>query len=506
MSHPLRFAASCAARSLVRASIVLSVLLLSSPSFAQLLAPQSMTLDDALTLAEKQSEQLVIARAGVDRAKSTVRRTRSDLFPQIDATASYDRTLDSEFRGIFDNIGSSGDQTDEQVEGDLSELPFGRDNAYRLSVSFSQNLWSGGRVGARQDQAEANLANADLNVMASNADVERQVALAFYDAALSDRLVTIAELTLQQADDTLRQTELAWKVGNQSEFEVLRARVTRDSQQPVVIRQRANRDVAHLRLKQLLDLPAQMPLALTVTLDDVTGAPAMRFAASLAEAEAGIRELDRVPVQQAAADVEAQEAAVDIALAERRPRVSLTSSYAPVSYTGILGFNNYRTNWTVGVNMSISVLNGGRLAADVQIARAQLTETEARLQQTRELAWLETNTAYAEYTAARAAWEASAGTIEQAQRAYEIAELRFREGLSTQLELSDARLQLQQAQANRAQAARDFQLTRVRLALLPDLPLSTSTTPQIQTTTPQPVAAPATTTRTTPTGVSPGAR
>ncbi len=56
--------------------------------------------------------------------------------------------------------------------------------------------------------------------------------------------------------------------------------------------------------------------------------------------------------------------------------------------------------------------------------------------------------------------------------AYEIAELRYREGLSTQLELSDARLLLQQAQANRAQAARDVQVARVRLALLPDLPLT----------------------------------
>ena len=45
--------------------------------------------------------------------------------------------------------------------------------------------------------------------------------------------------------------------------------------------------------------------------------------------------------------------------------------------------------------------------------------------------------------------------------------------MSTQLELSDARLLLQQAQANRAQAARDLQVARARIALLPDLPLGT---------------------------------
>jgi hypothetical protein len=43
--------------------------------------------------------------------------------------------------------------------------------------------------------------------------------------------------------------------------------------------------------------------------------------------------------------------------------------------------------------------------------------------------------------------------------------------VSTQLELSDSRLLLQQAQANRAQAARDVQTARARVALIADLPL-----------------------------------
>ena len=67
---------------------------------------------------------------------------------------------------------------------------------------------------------------------------------------------------------------------------------------------------------------------------------------------------------------------------------------------------------------------------------------------------------------------ASAGTVEQAQRAYQIAEIRYREGLSTQVELTDSRILLQQAQANRAQAARDLQIAQARVALLPDLPLN----------------------------------
>ena len=74
--------------------------------------------------------------------------------------------------------------------------------------------------------------------------------------------------------------------------------------------------------------------------------------------------------------------------------------------------------------------------------------------------------------ASRVAWEATAGTVQQAQRAYQIANVRFTNGVSTQLELSDARLSLQQAEANRTVAARDLQVARARVALLPNLPVS----------------------------------
>ena len=72
---------------------------------------------------------------------------------------------------------------------------------------------------------------------------------------------------------------------------------------------------------------------------------------------------------------------------------------------------------------------------------------------------------------ATSAWCFTAGST---LRAYQSAELRYREGISTQLELSDSRLLLQQARVNRAQAARNFEVARMKVALLPDLPISTA--------------------------------
>jgi outer membrane protein TolC len=197
--------------------------------------------------------------------------------------------------------------------------------------------------------------------------------------------------------------------------------------------------------------------------------------------ESTIPAIDRAPVRQAETNIRQSEAAVDFARSQRFPTISVTSSYGEVAYPSGTFPNDFRRNWTVGAIVQVPVLNGGRLRAEEAMAQADTRIAQARLQQARELALLDTQSAYEELRASVASWEASAGTVQQAQRAYEIAELRYREGVSTQLELSDARLLLVQAQATRAQAGRDLQVARARVALLPDLPLGTlgATTPTL---------------------------
>jgi hypothetical protein len=125
----------------------------------------------------------------------------------------------------------------------------------------------------------------------------------------------------------------------------------------------------------------------------------------------------------------------------------------------------------VGVSLALPIFTGGRISGQILSAQADLSEQRLRLEQTRELAQLDTRNALAQLEAAQAQMSASGGTVEQAVRAYNIAEIRYREGISTQTELADSRILLQQAQANRAMAARDLAVARARVALLPDLPL-----------------------------------
>jgi outer membrane protein TolC len=409
-----------------------------------------------------------------------------------DRVAEIERALDQcpPTASFFGGAGEDGDAD--------RALPFGRANTYRLNLTFSQNVYTGGRLAAEQVRARLTRANAGLTLTSARAQLALDVAQAYFDAVLSDRLVIIAEATLRQAEETAEQVRQQREAGRVAEFDMVRAQVTRDSQRPDVIRRRNASGLAYLRLKQLLNLPFDADIQLVSSLEDVVlPPPAERLAGAVAAAEAGT-EAGRVrtAVEQAGNDVEQREAGVRVARSQRLPSVAITSAYGRVAYpSGVPRPGDFRTNWTIGATAQVPLFTGGRIKADEMTARADLSETQARLQLTRELATLDDASARLELANARAAWDATAGTVQQAQRAHEIAELRYREGLSTQLELSDARLLLQQAQANRVQAARDVQVARVRLALLPDLPLSAAGagTQPVQASSPQtPVAVPAT--------------
>jgi outer membrane protein TolC len=491
------------------------------PAFAQTpppIPPGPLTLEQVLALAEPRSESVQIAQAGVRRAEGAQVQARSGRYPQLSASASYDRALASEFEGVFE--GDSGcaplsvnpqapiearvAELERAVDcgavgggffgggGTFSDLPFGRKNTWRASLTFSQNLYSGGRLGAQAEVANLGHETAGLALTTARAQMLYEVTQAYYDAVLSDRLVAIAAATLEQAGATLRQTQAGFDAGTQPEFEVLRARVSRDNQSPILIRQRANREVAMFRLKQLLDLPTDYLLELTDSLGDESLPPAPVFAERVASVESNLRpevaggavtlKMDaplpeRTAVVEAATFVRQREAALRLTEAQRMPSLQFNSSYIRIAYPegAFPAFD--RSNWLVGVSMSVPILTGGRQRGDEAVARAELEEARAQRQQVEELANVDTRSALAELLAARAAWEAMAGTVQQAQRAYQIANVRFTNGVSTQLELSDARLSLQLAEANRTQAARDLQVARARIALLPNLPVSTGGAP-----------------------------
>jgi outer membrane protein len=459
-----------------------------APAAASPAVPSSarrLSLNDAMALARTRSEGVGVARASERRARSAVRAARSSLLPQLNGTAAYDRTLESEYEGLFEApAGTEGEN--------LAELPFGQRNVWRIGLQLTQELWSFGRTTGRMAMARAAAEQAEVGLTSAGAQAAYLAAQAYFDALLADAVATIAERTLAQAEETVRTTTLGFQQGASPEFDVLRAEVTRDNQRSAVAQRRSERELALLRLRQVLGLPLGEPLALTTALetpevaeadatpsrrrDRAAGAiaapplPVPSADGEIAAAEAGAGK--RATVRQARAALAQQDAAVGVARAGHLPSIGLVSNWGVVNYPADLfpGTKDWRTNWTVGVLMTVPLFAGFRVDAEVDGARADRERAVHQVRDATRAAAVDEVASRQQAAVAATVLQQSGRTVAQAERAYKIAELRFTQGISTHLDLVDARLLLDQARVNQARAARDVHVSAIRLELLPDLP------------------------------------
>jgi outer membrane protein TolC len=106
---------------------------------------------------------------------------------------------------------------------------------------------------------------------------------------------------------------------------------------------------------------------------------------------------------------------------------------------------------SAGLAISIPIFDGLRTRGRVSQARAALRHAEYQLEEARKGVRLEVSKAVKDLASLKKEYESQVATVDLAEEAYRIAETRFRSGLSTQLELTDAETALAFARTNFAQ-------------------------------------------------------
>ena len=483
---------------LVLCTVAVAAAPLAAQAPASPAAARPLTLDDAFRIAESASEAVRTSEAGLLRARGQVKVARATVLPQVNATAGIQRLLINQFNEItrrFASPNPTPPPADTAPPNPIALL-FGAPNTWTLSLQASQPIFFDKRLTIANRTARAVEDVARLGLRSARAQLRYDIASAYFDAVVAERARQLAESSFVQTDRTFRQASLQRRVGTVAEFDQLRAQVSRDAQRPLVLQATQQRDLAFIRLRQLLDLPLTQPIALATPIEDADMERAL--AASKLDAEArptagtglaGVT-LDATPtlaprdtlpgertaVRQAQLSVQTQEAALTAARLERAPAFQLATNYTRTAFqpnNNFLpdGWNAFFPNWTVTFGLSVPVWTSGRISGNIMQAEANVAEAKARLAQARDAAAVDVQLALTTLRQAEATWLASEGTVTQASRALEIANVRYANGVSTQLEVDDVRNLALQAAINCLQAARDLQLARLRLTLLRDLPL-----------------------------------
>lgn len=401
-------------------------------------------LDEAVRRATTVNEDVLMARAEKARAAGTVKEVRADGLPQVSASFGYTRNLQTPV--IFFN-------TEEGVQ----QITIGDDNEYSLGLSLQQTILDFS-LGPARSAARLSRNASDAQLEAARTDVALRTRENYYAVLLNRELVEVRRQALEQAKRRLEQVRDFHEAGTGSEFDLLTARVEVENLRPDLIEARNQLELSRNRLRRTIGVSRERPLALVDSFPRPEPARSEDEYVREAVAQRADLEGQRVRVQLQEENLTSRERSdlPSLELAAGLTRRASSSDLFPPE-------QDFVQTATAGLAFSLPLFDGNRQAGQVQQARAARNREQYRLRQLREDVRLQVQQAHQAMQAARERIEATSSTVQRAERALEIAQTRFRNGLSTQVEMNDAELAVTRARTNHARALHAYSVARARL-------------------------------------------
>lgn len=408
---------------------------------AQSPVPAQLDLKTALEYAMAHSPVLEAARAEIAAAHAETGAVRAQAGPQVSGNAFASK-------GDMANVLSTGMGVEPQAWVLSPNRSF-----TDLNLSLMAPIYTAGVLSGRSSAALARERAARADSQEAIAEVALSVREAYLGVLLSSQLLEAQKSRVAATEVMVRNAQAQFEAGKAIEATIQRAQAELAD---------AQRDLAmgeNERSKRTLDLLQAMgaPLSTSVTLTDTL--EAVKPPRSLDEyIQAALK--NRGSLLSASQSVRAAQAQLSSARGELSPQVfgfAMSDSFSPADAMG------KKSGYTVGLSLSVPLFDAGRRRNEVSAAAASVrkmraNEALARLQTEKEVraAWLDWETAQANYKSTQAALSA-------AQSAYDVVALRVESGKSIQLEQLDALAALTRARANLAQSTFDVQLALARL-------------------------------------------
>jgi len=396
----------------------------------------SLSLKQAEALALKNNPQISVARLTALASQQVTREVRSTLWP----TANGDLTgVDSRANSRITAGGLNNPIIYERAAAGVivSQLitDFGR----------TTNLVSSANFAAKAE---------DQNAAATKEQILLAVDQAFYGTLQARAVLTVAQQTVSARQTVADQVEALFKSKLRSELDFSFANVNLAQAKLLVLDAENNENGALATLSMILGYSKTQNLQLVEDTTAITSPPG-NVDDLISQAFAIRPEILSLEFQE--------QSAQKFQTAERDLLLPNIRAVGAVGDTPVR--NPVLSNWygAVGVNVEIPLSNGFLYTARsreaslrAQAAHDHLLDLRNRISRDVRTGWLNANTAYERVSVTQQ-------LLDQASLALDLAQTRYRLGLSSIVELSQAQLQQTQAQISNAQAGYDY---RLALAIL----------------------------------------
>jgi outer membrane protein TolC len=438
-----------------------------------------MGIESLARQALESNRELLAAREGLVVAEEQVSEAWSNVYPSLDLSASYTRNISPAVNflpAIFFDPTAGVD--------DYIAIQFGADNQWNSTLSFEQPIFRAGvfvGVGAagrfRSFQNEV--------VRGQSQTVVTQVRTTYYQLLLAQEQLRLTENSVERVRSSLKETRALNQAGLASDYDVLRLEVELANLEPNLRRADNAMRQGRRQLAIQVNLDDQESLRVSGTLAEMdlenlgaNGAANREILAFMGFRGDGVASVDAALEQAAIArsDLRQLELNEDLRRAEMRveqmeylPEVTLFGNYAVNAQNNggpsffATGNGQRAYSRIVGVSVSVPIFQGFRRDARIDQRRASLRQAQVQTRHGVDVAASQVRTLV---EAADEAMERARGqklAVTQAGRGFEIASAQYREGLGSQLELTDAEVALRQSEFNYAQSVYDYLVARAQL-------------------------------------------
>jgi outer membrane protein TolC len=309
-----------------------------------------------------------------------------------------------------------------------------------VDLTVTQPFFAGGSIPARLNTAKLGKLLSDQTVRAAIQSVVFETARGYYDVLLNQRLHEISVEAVRSSKASLEVVQQKRIVGVASDFDVLRAQVELSNFKAEEI---SNRNAISLSKVELLRVIGVSQASEVTFSNELTYVP---YSVSLDEAVRTAYQ-NRPDLYQDQIGIKSQEEALKIAQSSYWPVISgyYTNEWArpdPKSNTVDWG-----RAWQVGVVATFPVFDGLAREGGVIQEKARLRQAHISLVETEEMVLSELTGGILSIEDAAEFVDSQRLNLQRAEEGLRLAEVGFREGINTQVEVLDARAALTRARS-----------------------------------------------------------
>jgi len=447
---------------------ILTIVLL---SISPLVLGQSkvISLDNAVETALKNNREIQIAKLDVDKADAAVSEAFGYALPTVDVTAGFTRFLEipkisfpdfaaitknSTYDVLFDENVIPRDNSKKLKVNSILQA-FSLKNNYEVKAQVTQILFNSAVFrGIGASEIFLNLAKENFKNIISKTVLN--VKKTFYDALLAKDLLEIAKSRFNNSRDHLKNIKALKSQGLVSEFNQMQAEVQVENIRPQIIQLENVFKDAKNGLKMLLNINQEEKIKLKGEMEYTREifAPEEEL---INEAITSNLDLSSLKIKNQLDD---EFSAID--RSNYWPTISAFGNYSFSGSANDFKFQNYQSS-TVGLNFSINLFQGGRTKNKVQQDQIVSMQTKEQIKSLTDLTISQVKSKLNDLKRVQTQIETMKANIDLAERAYQIAEDRYKEGTGNELEVKDANVALSQAKVNYTNSVHDYVIAKAEL-------------------------------------------